>query len=183
MPIPFWRDAESAWDVLYLNGVRVPGIPNITVDKSRSVQINKSKKENGTTLADNGYEGAKIKGSLRLYKPEELQALMDLLPSWDPRNSAGVSNALIISHPATAMAGVSKIYAPQWTFPTPTSDDLTITFSALEWFPAPKPVSGGGSGSGKGIVGGLLDAVNDGVAILADPFGNPNSPFYGANQP
>lgn len=169
--VPYWRSPDSVWDVLYLNNQRLPGICELDITKSRSIQINKSKKENGTTLADNGYEGAKITGTLRIWTDEQLDELIRILPQFDPRNSAGVSNPIAINHPQATLAGVSKIYAPSWKFPKP-NDELIVSFEAVEWFPAPKK-TGGGGGAGKSgsIIQDGLDAIGDLTDFLASPTG------------
>lgn len=140
MPVPFWLVGDSAWDVLYLDDVRIPGIASLTITPSRGVQVNKSKDENGTTLADNGYEGSKVNGLIRIWTQEQLEELEQLIPRWHPRNQDGVSRPISILHPAATLAGVRAIYIPTWTIPPP-KDELPITFAALEWFPGPKPVN------------------------------------------
>lgn len=165
MTIPFWLEPESLWDVLYLDGVRVPGICSLDIDKNRSVQVDKSRDENGNTLTDNGYEGAKIKGAIRITHPDELAEVAQLLPRWDPRNPAGVSRPVVVTHPQAQLAGVSSIYAPRWSFPKPSDEELVITFEAVEWFPEPKPVkkaaAGAATSSGGGWFGWAYDAAGN----------------------
>ncbi len=153
MSVPFWRRPDAEWDFLYFDDFLLPGIATLEISKSRAVQIDKSKSENGNTLTDNGYEGAQIKGALKICGPDDdveaqLLELELALRRFDPASSNGVARPIVLSHPQATLHNVRNIYALKWGSKTPTGDDFIVTFEAVEWFPAPKPVKAGGGGAG-----------------------------------
>lgn len=167
MSVPFWRAPDATWDFLYFDDFLLPGICTLSIDKGRAVQIDKSKDENGNTLTDNGYEGAKISGALKICGPDDdvagqLLELERAMREFDPASSNGVARPIVITHPQATLHNVRSIYAVKWGSKTPTGDDFIVTFEALEWFPAPKPVKKGGAG-GKDQQSGWLDPFLEGV--------------------
>lgn len=157
MTLPKWKTAVTQWDVLVLGGITMPGVWAITIKPSRKVQIDASKELNGTTLTDNGYNGAKVTGKGRLWTDAQVDEFYRLLPFFHPRKPDGVSAPTTIVHPLATLYGVRAIYIPEWNAATPGAEFLTVSFSAVEWFPAPeepapapvpRPATGGGGGGG-----------------------------------
>jgi hypothetical protein len=171
MSVPFWRADDSGWDDLYFDDFLWPGIAKLKIDKGRAVQVDKSKEEDGNTLSDNGYEGAKISGAIKLNGPDD-DVAADLLTlelglrRFDPASSNGVAKPVVLTHPQATLHNVKNIYALKWGSTTPDGDDFIVTFEATEWFPAPKPVKkGGGSSDSKSS---LLDPFREAASAAAD---------------
>lgn len=160
--LPDWKAEDSQWDRLYLDGLLVPGIARLDIDASRAAKIEKSKDRNGTSISDDGYEGAKIKGEIRMWTASQADEWHAMYPRFNPRTLDGPSTPLAIVHPIATLYNVVAIYAPKWSTKAPKSadEDLVVTFEALEWFPETKEKSAGGgaapggspSGSGDGNV-------------------------------
>lgn len=138
MSLPRWKVAETAWDILILGGYILPGQWEITVSPARKVQVKESKDADGTVLDDTGYSGAKVTGRGRLWTDEQVSEFYALVPLFHPRNLGGASQPVTIVNPVSTLWGVKAIYAPKWSTSTPDGDFLTVTFDAMEWFPATK---------------------------------------------
>lgn len=168
MTTPLRRVPDSPWGKLFFDGVRVPGIASIGWSDGRSLQENKSKSENGNTIGDNGYDGMQVDGTIQVRSEpgaDEYSEFMALYPNW--RVSGDGLRVVTIEHPLCGDAQLSRIIIKGWKIPPPRGDMVTISFSAVKWFPAPKPVkTGGGGGTSSGWSVG--EAVDDAGAFISD---------------
>jgi len=143
MSLPWVGDSTLLWDTLILGGEVWPGLPTVSVEVSRKVDVQKTKGDDGATLADQGYEPAKVKISLRLWLQEQWVTLQRVLATVHPRRKGGTRTPLDIYHPATQLVGVRQVYVTKIGNPTPGSGSetglLTMAIEAIEWFPAPRP--------------------------------------------
>lgn len=139
MTLPKWKTASTKWDVLILGGYTLPGIWDVEVTVERKVQVDKSKDKNGTTLTDNGYQGAKVSLKGRLWTDEQVARMYAIMGVFHPRALDGVSTPVTIDHPVTAFFGIDAIYPPKWKASRPDAQFFEVQCDAIEWFPEPKP--------------------------------------------
>lgn len=182
-----WRD--GSWDRCILGGEPLPGIVRVTVDTSRDVQAVASPGTDAVALKDQGFRGAVVSIQWELWIERGdiglLQRAAAILAKLSPRRPGGVGEPVTIVHPATALAGVSSIYAASYSIPPVTGGKLIIPIKALEWFPAEdttKPAQqgtapSGGTNAQAGAAGGGAGAagmgdggpLDDGAVPPADP--------------
>lgn len=141
--LPWVGEPGLLWDTLLMGGEYWPGLPTVESEPSRSVDVQKKKGDDGATEADQGYEPAKVKITLKIWLKEQWEELQRLLPLIHPRKKGGLKTPVDIVHPETQLKGVRQIYVTKIGAAVPgrgaETGSLTITFEAIEWFPAPKP--------------------------------------------
>jgi len=139
MSLPWISDDTLLWDTLIIGGEVWPGVPTVTVEATRAVDLQKKKGDDGANLVDQGYEPAKVTLTLRLWMQDQWDELQRLLPTVHPRRKGGIRTPVDIVHPATQLVGVRQIYITKIGSPTADKGVLTIVLDAVEWFPQPKP--------------------------------------------
>lgn len=173
-----WRD--GSWDRCVLGGDPLPGIVRVTVDTSRDVQAVASPGTDAVALKDQGFRGATVSIQWELWIERGdiglLQRAALILAKLSPRRPGGVGEPVSIVHPATALAGVTHIYAASYSIPPVTGGRLIIPIKALEWFPPEqqKPAQSNGAGSNVeagargGEAGGAAGEVPPGAGGMGD---------------
>lgn len=156
--LPFWyNDFDPlAWDTIFLGGELFPGIANVTgPGLKRKVDVKKPKGSDGASLRDEGIEPARLEIELLIYNISDWEDLQGKLPIITPRKKGGLRTPLSIVHPLTRLLGINNIYIDSIPFPEldKSTGFLSVRFTAIEWYPAPKPVktgkAAGTSGSNK----------------------------------
>ena len=141
--LPWITDGSLLWDTLLLGGEVWPGLPTVTSTVSRSIDKQKKKGDDGANLVDQGYEPAKVKIVIRIWLQEQWDDLQSKLATVHPRKKGGVRTPVDIIHPETQLKGVRQIYVEEIGEAVPGTGAqtgmLTITLTASEWFPEPKP--------------------------------------------
>lgn len=139
MPLPPWKSGETFWDEIILGGESMPGLANIETSVERSVQLSSPKDSDGVTLANNGYKGAKIRCTFRMWEDEQIEDFFRLLPLFHPA-AGGDTRPVEILCPSAFILGVTQIYITAWRVPTPNSarDYFMPSFQAVQWFPGPQ---------------------------------------------
>lgn len=166
--LPYWDDPSQAWDTLILDGEVFPGLANVTGGVGRDLDVKKQKGSDGATLTDNGYDASEITIQLRLGSKADWDELQLILPQFHPRVKGGARGAVTISHPATDLMGITKIYIKSISFPEvdESTKIIRLAITAIEDTTKPKEVKKkkpGGGGGGKGGGGAGWDK-NDGSA-------------------
>lgn len=142
-PLPFWDDgSNNEWDALVLGQTRFPGLATVTGSVSRKVDAKKAPGSDGATLTDQGYEPAKIEITIRVWDREQWDRLISAIGAVHPRRAGGVRQPLDIAHPAANALGVRSVYVTDIKFPEIANGILSLSMSATEWFPSPKPAGG-----------------------------------------
>ena len=152
--LPFWyNDFDPlAWDTVRLGGLLFPGIASVTgPGLKRKIDVKKPKGSDGASLRDEGMEPARLEIELVIYNNTDWEDLQGKWSIITPRTQGGLRTPLTIAHPLTRLLNINTIYID--SIPVPDFDKadgfLTVRFSAIEWFPAPKPVKAGkGAGTG-----------------------------------
>lgn len=146
MSQPFWLDTEegfSAWDALWLGDEFIPGLPTITIQKTRSVDVQKTKGQDGSFLADNGYDPAKVSISVRIWTRAQWEQWLEVLPNIDPQRPGGLRTPLSILNPVPNGMGIDTVYVTSISMGSPEGSMLTVSIECIQWFPEPKPAKSG----------------------------------------
>lgn len=143
--IPFWEDANDplAWDTVIIADCIFPGVVTVGgAGLKRKLDIKSAKGSDGATLTDNGIEPGKLTVELLIYNNYDWEQLQGLLPIISPRKKGGTRQATTIFHPLCSLLNITKIYIDSVPFPEfdKRNQFLRFKFTAVEWFPAPKPV-------------------------------------------
>ncbi len=170
MTVTFWRPASglSEWDGARIGGIFVPGRCWATITPSRGVEIIQGKDEDGNTLKDLGYKGAKVDLQVRIWDPLHLEEFALCLAAWSPKRPGAVAAPQELACPQATLSGVSRIYIESYTLGPPSEEGWwDIPISAFEWFPpeAVKPTQQSGT-----------PAQGDGGGPLGDPTVPPADP-------
>jgi hypothetical protein len=136
--VPYWVDPDGAavaslWDFLWLGGVLIPGLWNVEITKSRSIDVAKVKGQDAATLTDNGYDLATVKMSGRMWLPDHLNDFKTVLLQFDPVRHGSVKYPLDIYHPVAELQGVKSIYIKSITLGNPSGGIWTPGIEAVEW--------------------------------------------------
>ena len=110
IPSPF-DDAET-WDTLVLGGARFRGTFEWGGELiKRKLDRRHAAGRDGARVRDKGYDLAEIDLTLTVTSSEEWEDLQAIIALVFPRAaSPGSRNALTCTHPALALAGISKLY-------------------------------------------------------------------------
>ena len=143
IPSPF-DDAET-WDQLILGGARFRGCFEWGGDLiKRKLDRRHAAGRDGARVRDKGYDLAELDLTLTVTSSEEWEDLQAIIGLVFPRAaSPGARNALTCTHPALALAGVSKLYGTSMgplTQSSPTK--WTVTLKLVEYR---DPPAGGAS--------------------------------------
>lgn len=171
--VPFWRPAlgPSEWDGSRIGGVYVPGKSSVSITPSRGVEIIQGKDEDGNTLKDLGYKGAKVDIVVTIWDELHLPEFVSCLALWSPRRPGAVAAPIELACPQATLANVTRIYIESYTIGDPNPDgSWSVPISAYEWFPpeAVKPTQQGGTPKG-GLPGGDGGPLGDPGVPPADP--------------
>lgn len=153
-PSPFGDDL--LWDTLYLGGEAWPGIPQIETEKSRDIDIAKQKGQDGATLTDQGYPGATVKITIRVWLDSQWAELNRLLPTIDPRVRGAFRTPIDIIHPEPNLKGVKQIYVKKIGATTVDKGVVTQVIECAEWFPETKPAKSKSKTSKTDTTGGAI---------------------------
>jgi len=142
--IPFWENTEDplAWDTVEIAGKIFPGVASVRGSGlKRKVDVKKPKGSDGASLKDEGIEPAKLEITLLIYNRYFWEQLQGLMPLINPRKKGGLRRPMSIVHPLTRLMNITNIYVDG--IPIPEHDKrngfLRFKFTAIEWFPGPKP--------------------------------------------
>jgi hypothetical protein len=156
MPIPFWDLVEAGyeenkarhenpWDILFLNGTRVPGKSMVKVNPKHVIDCKKSTSQDGGPTITRGHEAARVDITITVWTPEQwkwLQVLMDSL--WrkpgQPLRVKGETKAIMISHPKCAMWGVTSVLieSPSGPDDGPEKGSMVVSLKCIQYIAPPK---------------------------------------------
>lgn len=135
--MPFWGDSPRSWDVVVINGLRMPGLVKVT----GRIAMRKDRKvvpgTNGVRSTHLGYEPAEITFKLRMWTPDHWEAFETwLAPAVRPRPNTGAPKAYDIAHPALAVYGIKSVEFIDASLPYQSADApdvYEVDIKALEW--------------------------------------------------
>jgi hypothetical protein len=93
VPVPFWDDAPGAWDTLSLGGQTMPGLATVQGRVGRKMDTRSRPGADGARVRDRGYEPARLEIHVKVWTPEQLRELINLLAQLHPRNVTPPSTA------------------------------------------------------------------------------------------
>jgi hypothetical protein len=167
----FWINTEKlespirAWDKLTLGGITFPGIVRLSTGVNITLEPNKvqTKAASGDkpaqfaiSLADRGYNAAKVRATIEVWTKEQWEDLEETLPKFTPRTGekqgssiGGTANnpnaqrtkgikgrdAFDIVHPATALLGITAVIVEAVSLPEIVDQTLVVTLDMLQYFP------------------------------------------------
>jgi hypothetical protein len=151
---PGWEveglDAQ-AWNFCRIGGKLLPGIVEVTCDKSRKVDKQSPKGTDGNFLKDEGYDGGKVTIKVTIINDEQWQAYQELLPSIDPEQVGGLKRPHEILHPEPNSKGIKTVFVTKISGSPPTAKSGKVeTIECEQWFPAPKPKKSSDKPGGQG---------------------------------
>jgi len=172
---PHWdqRDWPDAWDALILGEDEWPGVWEISgAGVSRKIDIKKQAGTDGASMTDEGYQPAQLTITGTIWTKDQWSELQRLIPKVHPRKPGGSRTPMEIYHPQSALLGITQIYINKIGIPKkPSAGDglLTLSMSAVEWVPAPKPVKkAAGTGTGSGAADTSAGTVDNHAATMDD---------------
>jgi hypothetical protein len=150
---PFWDVEElgyesygnygqlSAWNVVFLGGMSMPGLAEVTNGAcERKLDIKNAKGADGATISHNGYEPAKLDVLLTLATPQDWSLFQQVLPLIKPKLGKLPSQPLAFSHPSTDPYGIDKVIVESVGIPkkgkVPGTREVHIKL--VQWAPSKK---------------------------------------------
>jgi hypothetical protein len=113
------RGVTNPWDMVWLNGVLLPGVAYPEVNKGHKLQIKESAGTSGGVTTDQGFRPAEIDIHWMIWTPAQWEKMQLILPKLEPPPTAGYKMpAFSISHPATLVRGITDIVIEKITGPT-----------------------------------------------------------------
>ena len=145
MPVvPPWNSADAgsgatnAWDTLYIEDVRIPGLCEIDGKIGTKIDVQPVKGQKGAKTTNEGPDPATLSIKLRLATSDEVHELTDILDSLHPRKADQKAVPLRITYPSVNFLGVDRILIKEVGFPKIEGDVFTWTIQAIEYFEEPK---------------------------------------------
>lgn len=141
-----------AWDLWLIAGEVGPGLIRVDIDPERALDKQKRKKHNGADFKDNGYPGAPMTITIRLWTQDDYNGFYRrILPLLHPRKPDASISPLAFDYIQTRLLGVEAIIVTGLSFKSPEGGIQTITIKADEWIAKPvavkaKPGTLAGSG-------------------------------------
>jgi hypothetical protein len=135
MGIPFWGGRAddlsahaSAWDVVSIGGVRLPGLCRIDGKKGRRHDKKLVAGGDGSDPSSLGYDPAEFTVTVRMWTDDQLRAFEAMLPTLLPRNGKGNPKPITVSHPALSLFGINALYLMDAMLPKMSSQSGVVEF-------------------------------------------------------
>lgn len=160
MAIPQWVTANfgnsNAWEVLMLDGKRVPGVVTVGTHKPSSLDKKKPKGGKKAVVVDTGEHPVEFEIKVELQPgtliPEEgttevqheTQNELDdfhaqIMPSIHKRNKGGVLQPITIAHPQAALWNVGQVMIGDVSIPSPApGGSVIVSIKATEYREQPE---------------------------------------------
>lgn len=159
--------STALYDVLVLNGRRVPGISRVKVVPKMRIDVPKTVNHDGGPTIERGHEAARVDITIRYWTPSQWVKLQEVLRAiWRPPGKPvpdGNKKAVLISHPACAPPwNISAILLESVESPEPSSEGgWVIKIKAVQYIaPKKRPVAKKAEGKGVAIAAGITQAKN-----------------------
>lgn len=152
------------WDKLTLGGITFPGIAGVECSVGLDLEVAKyqTRLPAGTQpaqfqigLVDKGYAPGDVRAFIQVWTLDQWEDLKETLPKFSPRSgdkqgsalggtpnnpSAKTANAkgrdaFDISHPATALLGISSVIVKKISLPMIMDQTLIVTMDMIQYFP------------------------------------------------
>lgn len=161
----FTRSSPEAWDTLYLDNRRVPGLSTVTGKVALRKDTRAIPGKTGARLTTLGYEPAKLHVTVKLWTEEQFQEFQRLMQRLRPIRGRH-PEAMTIRHPAANLLGVAKVVVMEVGAPSIKGGIAEVELQVEEFLP---PVRGQGPKVPKGgpAAPSILDLAPDGGAIAA----------------
>jgi hypothetical protein len=139
--VAYWGKHPEAWEELYLENLRLPGL--IRINGNGFEQRLKTKKAPGRKGAKITYVGsdpANVDITLTMWTEEHLRAFESFIRQFMPNK--GTSVPLRVNHPALALYNIQALTVLSAGFPVPGGREglWTVTIKTIEWRNQPSKV-------------------------------------------
>lgn len=116
----------SPWDIVFINGVELPGISNVEVSGGPKLDVKQSAGKHYSTITDQGYKPCDLIITTIFWTPVQWFDWQNIiLPMLEPppkKNSKNTTpNAYTVSHPATHARSIEAITIANITGPNKSS--------------------------------------------------------------
>lgn len=177
MAVPFWDEFEEGyegplyatepWDLLVLNGIKVPGISTVKCTPRMKIEIPKETGRDGGPAIERGHDPARVDIAVKIWTPRQWEAMQAVLlavwrrPGQEVRYAARdgklvetTRKAVTIAHPACALYNVSSILieSPDSPEPGPEIGVRVLKMKAVQYIPpSSKPATKKTTGAGPAL--------------------------------
>lgn len=151
--------ADNPWDYVYL-GVpltqpNTPGLCDLVIDKGRQIDKKKSGGTDGARVTYHGMTLGMVTLKIRIWTPDQLQALSNLWTILFPPAYKGVPPAFDAQHPALSYNGIKSLQFYKGSGPLIDGRGIgTFTMEAVEFL---KPGKKNATKTNEGSKGSLFD--------------------------
>lgn len=136
--VGYWDD--PSWDSIKLGSVVMPGIWEVSGSVERKIDVKGTKKADGATITDHGYQPGTFSLQGRVGSKEGWDAMKTALDAVHPRRGGKERQPLDIVHPGLNALGVHKVYVTAIDVPRLHAQVMEIEIKVIEWQPAPKKI-------------------------------------------
>lgn len=132
MPLQSWL-ASEAWETLYLEGKRVPGVVRVEAKCPAGLDVKKAQGKKKARLADVGIPPTELEIDIELL-PEELADFTATIRVIRPPSSGESRVPIKIDHPQAALWGVSRVIIGDIkSRPPEPGGTIKVSFLAVEY--------------------------------------------------
>ena len=134
-----WNPIINPWDIVYLNGLALPGISKVEVSGSRKLDVKKSAGRHFAVVTDNGYKPIDVTITTQIWTPQQWQLWqLNILPMIEPLPNdtyKNKTNSFTIVNPIAQARGVQAICIETLTGPHPghLAQLREMKIKALQW--------------------------------------------------
>jgi hypothetical protein len=149
---PFTEDG-AAWDAIVFGGVRFEGVVSVTgTPWKKKHDHRRARGRNGARSVATGWDLGEWSVTLTAIDDEDIDALGELIDAVTQRGEGQDANALVLEHPALAVAGVSQVLLEEAEAPEVEGTKVTWKCKVKEYRPpTPRPVTATPAAAEQGI--------------------------------
>jgi hypothetical protein len=137
-----WLD--GSWDIIHLNGQRLPGrVAELVITPERDIKKSQSPGTDGPDLKDQGYKGAGLELTQEIYRAADATAMVNALRLLTPQQTGGIAVPIPIIHPIAAALNVPDVYVEKLSVPMPKKGRWQVKVKMAQWFPESKDTKQG----------------------------------------
>lgn len=104
-------NVEDLWFQPFINGMKIPGVSNVEISRSHSLNVKASAGKHFATVTDQGYKPSDVVITTTLWTPQQWEIYqLNILAIVEPDPGAKYALPTVtIDHPGTAARGITSI--------------------------------------------------------------------------